>query len=176
MGMKALCGFDFDINPLAHCVSDWTFGGLLAIMCAFTLRGFYCTADPSCRLWVIGRLGAVQGPLVYPAFFHYDYLGAAIPRTAKSSLALHEPFWERPGEPQRGNVTPTPVWVTPPRILLVDDDQVARKLLRKFLQLFGCTIDVAVDGIGAVNKMNLEKYDLALMVRTQRSCLLYLEG
>jgi len=29
--------------------------------------------------------------------------------------------------------------------------------------VFGCTIDVAVDGVGAVNKMNLEKYDLVLM-------------
>jgi osomolarity two-component system response regulator SKN7 len=48
---------------------------------------------------------------------------------------------------------------------LVDDDAVSRKLSSKFLQIFGCTIDVAVDGVGAVNKMNLEKYDLVLMVR-----------
>jgi osomolarity two-component system response regulator SKN7 len=34
----------------------------------------------------------------------------------------------------------------------------------KFLQVFGCTIDVAVDGVGAVERMNLEKYDLVLMV------------
>jgi osomolarity two-component system response regulator SKN7 len=33
----------------------------------------------------------------------------------------------------------------------------------KFLQVFGCTIDVAVDGVGAVERMNLEKYDLVLM-------------
>jgi osomolarity two-component system response regulator SKN7 len=32
----------------------------------------------------------------------------------------------------------------------------------KFLQVFGCTIDVAVDGVGAVERMNLEKYDLVL--------------
>jgi len=46
---------------------------------------------------------------------------------------------------------------------LVEDDAVSRKLSSKFLQIFGCTIDVAVDGVGAVNKMNLEKYDLVLM-------------
>ncbi|KAH9173565.1 HSF-type DNA-binding-domain-containing protein [Lactarius sanguifluus] len=40
---------------------------------------------------------------------------------------------------------------------------VSRKLSSKFLQVFGCAIDVAVDGVGAVNKMNLEKYDLVLM-------------
>ncbi|KAG8963467.1 kinase-regulated stress-responsive transcription factor skn7 [Tulasnella sp. 408] len=54
-------------------------------------------------------------------------------------------------------------WAVPPRVLLVDDDQVSRKIFSKFLQVSGCTIDVAVDGIGAVNKMNLEKYDLVLM-------------
>ena len=57
-----------------------------------------------------------------------------------------------------------PGWAVPPRVLLVDDDAVSRKLSSKFLQVFGCTIDVAVDGDVAVNKMNLEKYDLVLMV------------
>ena len=57
-----------------------------------------------------------------------------------------------------------PGWAVPPRVLLVDDDAVSRKLSSKFLQIFGCAIDVAVDGVGAVNKMNLEKYDLVLMV------------
>ena len=58
-----------------------------------------------------------------------------------------------------------PGWAVPPRVLLVDDDAVSRRLSSKFLKVFGCTTDVAVDGIGAVNKMNLEKYDLVLMVR-----------
>lgn len=61
--------------------------------------------------------------------------------------------------------TYVPGWAVPPRVLLVDDDAVSRRLSSKFLQVFGCTIDVAVDGVGAVNKMNLEKYDLVLMVR-----------
>jgi osomolarity two-component system response regulator SKN7 len=50
-------------------------------------------------------------------------------------------------------------------VLLVDDDEVNRRMSSKFLQVFGCTIDVAVDGVGAVERMNLEKYDLVLMVR-----------
>lgn len=58
-----------------------------------------------------------------------------------------------------------PGWAVSPRVLLVDDDAVSRKLGSKFLQVFGCKIDVAVDGVSAVNKMNLEKYDLVLMVR-----------
>ena len=59
--------------------------------------------------------------------------------------------------------TYVPGWAVPPRILLVDDDAVCRQLSSKFLQVSGCAIDVAVDGVNAVNKMNLEKYDLVLM-------------
>ncbi|QRV87388.1 HSF-type DNA-binding domain protein [Ceratobasidium sp. AG-Ba] len=59
--------------------------------------------------------------------------------------------------------TYVPGWAVPPRVLLVDDDAVNLRLSKKFLQVFGCTIDVAVDGVGAVDKMNLEKYDLVLM-------------
>jgi len=57
-----------------------------------------------------------------------------------------------------------PGWAVPPKVLLVDDDAVSRRLSSKFLKVFGCTTDVAVDGVAAVNKMNLEKYDLVLMV------------
>lgn len=74
----------------------------------------------------------------------------------------------RPPSAQKLRVRRTafvPGWSVPPRVLLVEDDAVSRKLSSKFLQVFGCTIDVAVDGMAAVNKMNLEKYDLVLMVR-----------
>ena len=72
------------------------------------------------------------------------------------------------GGPKRLRVhrsTYVPGWAVPPRILLVEDDLVSRRLSSKFLQVSGCTIDVAVDGLGAVSKMELEKYDLVLMVR-----------
>jgi hypothetical protein len=59
-----------------------------------------------------------------------------------------------------------PSWAVPPRVLIVDDDIISRKLGGKFLQVSGCQFDMAVDGESAVNKMmNLEKYDLVLMVR-----------
>ncbi|ODQ51440.1 response regulator [Saitoella complicata NRRL Y-17804] len=56
-----------------------------------------------------------------------------------------------------------PGWAVPPKVLLVEDDAVCRRLSSKFLQVFGCEIDMAVDGVSAVNKMNLAKYDLVLM-------------
>lgn len=65
-----------------------------------------------------------------------------------------------------------PGWAVPPRVLLVDDDAVSRRLSSKFLQVFGCAIDVAVDGVAAVTKMNLEKYDLVLMVRPDTLALI----
>jgi len=47
-----------------------------------------------------------------------------------------------------------PGWAVPPRVLLVEDDAVCRKLSSKFLEVFGCSIDVAVDGVSAVNKVS----------------------
>lgn len=55
-------------------------------------------------------------------------------------------------------------WTVPPRILLVDDDSVYRDLSGKLLSVIGCTIDLAKDGVEALKKMGLEKYDLILMV------------
>jgi osomolarity two-component system response regulator SKN7 len=48
-----------------------------------------------------------------------------------------------------------PGWAVPPRVLLVDDE-VNWRMSSKFLQVFGCTIDVAVDGVRAVERMNGE--------------------
>ena len=58
-----------------------------------------------------------------------------------------------------------PAWSIRPKVLLVEDDAVCRKLSSKFLELFGCTLDMAEDGVSAVSKMNTEKYDLVFMVR-----------
>ncbi|KAI9482548.1 hypothetical protein BDB00DRAFT_984418 [Zychaea mexicana] len=54
-------------------------------------------------------------------------------------------------------------WTVPPRVLLVDDDSVYRDLSGKLLQVIGCTIDLAKDGMEAIRMMGMEKYDLILM-------------
>ncbi|PGH15133.1 hypothetical protein AJ79_02659 [Helicocarpus griseus UAMH5409] len=57
-----------------------------------------------------------------------------------------------------------PGWVQPPRILLVEDDQTCRQVGGKFLLSFCCTVDYALDGLEAVNKIQEgSKYDLILM-------------
>ena len=53
-----------------------------------------------------------------------------------------------------------------PGVPLVEGDAVSRKPSSKSLQIFGCAANIAVDGVDAVNKMGLKKYELVLMVRT----------
>ncbi|EPY52993.1 transcription factor Prr1 [Schizosaccharomyces cryophilus OY26] len=55
------------------------------------------------------------------------------------------------------------IWRRQPRILLVEDDEVSRRMTIDFLTLFDCQVEVAVDGISAVNKANSGGYDLILM-------------
>ncbi|KAJ3279321.1 kinase-regulated stress-responsive transcription factor skn7, partial [Borealophlyctis nickersoniae] len=60
--------------------------------------------------------------------------------------------------------TLVPSWAVPPRVLLVDDDDINRKMSTRLLQVFGCSIDVAVDGVDAVERMGVgNKYDIVLM-------------
>lgn len=62
--------------------------------------------------------------------------------------------------------TYVPGWAVPPRVLLVEDDAVSRRLSSKFLQVLGVTTDFAVDGESAVKQMHGGHYDLVLMVRS----------
>ncbi|KAI0934912.1 hypothetical protein AcV5_006602 [Taiwanofungus camphoratus] len=50
-----------------------------------------------------------------------------------------------------------------PHVLLVDDDQMNRHLVSKYLKSFGCTVDVGADGADTVNKMNPENCDLVFV-------------
>ncbi|KAI8888120.1 hypothetical protein K501DRAFT_210950 [Backusella circina FSU 941] len=65
--------------------------------------------------------------------------------------------------PSRKRKRNQPGWSVPPRVLLVDDDSIFRRLSTRLLQIAGCTIDVAVDGMEAVRKLGTGKYDLVLM-------------
>lgn len=86
-------------------------------------------------------------------------------------------------QPPTSEPTPTPTtltidkgkkkmpasWTTPPRVLLVDDDSVYRDVSGKMLNMIGCSIDLAKDGLEALQKMSIEKYDLILMVQQQQT-------
>ncbi|CAO3663557.1 unnamed protein product [Rhizopus microsporus] len=54
-------------------------------------------------------------------------------------------------------------WTTPPRVLLVDDDSVYRDVCGRMLAMMKCSVDSAKDGIQALEKLNVNKYDLILM-------------
>lgn len=55
-------------------------------------------------------------------------------------------------------------WSTPPRVLLVDDDSLYRDVSGRMLNMMGCSINLAKDGLEALQKLSVEKYDLILMV------------
>ncbi|KAI9820861.1 MAG: kinase-regulated stress-responsive transcription factor skn7 [Thelocarpon impressellum] len=68
------------------------------------------------------------------------------------------------GEGRKKSTAIDPGWIRAPQILLVEDDPTCRRIGGKFLYSFKCSIDSALDGLEAVNKMNAgSKYDLVLM-------------
>lgn len=68
------------------------------------------------------------------------------------------------GDTRKKSTTIDPGWIRQPQILLVEDDPTCRRIGGKFLYAFNCSIDSALDGLEAVNKMNAgSKYDLVLM-------------
>ncbi|KAG0350402.1 kinase-regulated stress-responsive transcription factor skn7 [Podila minutissima] len=79
----------------------------------------------------------------------------------RSSSDLSQAF--PPTSSEDNNEGSNPIWSMPPRVLLVEDDDICRRLSTRFLQLLGCPFDVAEDGVAAVGKMSQQKYDIVLM-------------
>ncbi|ODV85435.1 hypothetical protein CANARDRAFT_178831, partial [[Candida] arabinofermentans NRRL YB-2248] len=48
-------------------------------------------------------------------------------------------------------------------VLLVEDDDVCIQLCRKFLQKYGCTVEVVTDGLAAISVLEKVTFDLVLM-------------
>lgn len=78
----------------------------------------------------------------------------------------NDPVTSVPNDSTQPTTPPSPnvEWTVPPHVLLVDDDRVCRDISGKLLQLVGCTIDLAKDGVEALHKLTVKKYDLVLMV------------
>jgi osomolarity two-component system response regulator SKN7 len=71
-----------------------------------------------------------------------------------------------PGDVVSQKPEPISPWSTTPRVFIVEDDQISRDLCAKYMQECGCSVELASDGASAVNKMNVEKFDLVLMGTT----------
>jgi osomolarity two-component system response regulator SKN7 len=94
---------------------------------------------------------------------------AAIRRSVSQKMSSERPSNElsqsfQPASSEDNNERSNPIWSMPPRVLLVEDDDICRRLSTRFLQLLGCPFDVAEDGVAAVGKMSQQKYDIVLMV------------
>jgi len=87
-------------------------------------------------------------------------------RTSSAEASFEQSLNAMSGDVASQKPEPTSPWSTTPRILLVEDDQASRNLCTKYVQDYGCSVDLAFDGASAVNKMNIEKFDLVLMART----------
>lgn len=90
---------------------------------------------------------------------HIHNIPYSMPPKAPEGIAVPPPDAGR-----KKSTTVDPGWVRQPQILLVEDDQTCRRIGGKFLFAFHCSIDSALDGLEAVNKLNAgAKYDLILM-------------
>ncbi|KAK3674540.1 kinase-regulated stress-responsive transcription factor skn7 [Recurvomyces mirabilis] len=88
---------------------------------------------------------------------HINNIPYAMPPKAPEPSAA-----EPPGRKKSTQIDPG--WIRQPQILLVEDDPTCRRIGGKFLYAFHCSIDSALDGLEAVNRMNAgAKYDLVLM-------------
>jgi PAS domain S-box-containing protein len=58
---------------------------------------------------------------------------------------------------------PQPLSLKGKRILVVDDVDLNRELMLAMLSKYGCTIDLAVDGVGALDALKAQAFDLVLM-------------
>ncbi|KAG2222412.1 hypothetical protein INT45_009424, partial [Circinella minor] len=90
-----------------------------------------------------------------------DYNDPAITRVVAATTGFMKTI--TPAKRPRATSLLIPGWSVPPRVLLVDDDSIFRRISTRLLQLAGCTIDVAVDGIEACSKIVSHDYDIVLM-------------
>ena len=97
---------------------------------------------------------------------HQDFSGSGTPASIlhPSNRSLPTPESPMPSSTSAGNKGQSGLgWRVPPKILLVEDDVICRKLSSRILELFGCSIDVSPDGSDAVEKVTANRYDLVLM-------------
>lgn len=91
------------------------------------------------------------------------YNGAfPIPQPNGGSSGINTPA-QRPMPGRKRSTPNAPDWRVSPRVLLVEDDPTCRRIGSKFLANAQCSVDIADDGLIAVNKMHRNKYDLVLM-------------
>lgn len=116
------------------------------------------TSDGGLAFLALGRLGSNNNttPAAVKIENHNDNSNSIM---KVSNQTDHVPA----SETDKGKKKMVASWTTPPRVLLVDDDSVYRDVSGRMLNMIGCSIDLAKDGLEALQKMSAEKYDLILM-------------
>jgi CheY-like chemotaxis protein len=101
-------------------------------------------------------------PVLEAMPFH-RLLGRALPLFPMNPF--FDPVWITSPKTRVLNNLSTPSWLTSPKILVVDDDPVTLRLCCKMLHMLKCFTSISEDGESAMRQMNVQKYDLVLMVR-----------
>ncbi|TAQ89847.1 hypothetical protein B7494_g1806 [Chlorociboria aeruginascens] len=94
-----------------------------------------------------------------------DMVPQSVPQTVPQSVPQTEAVGTV-GNRKKNSTTVEAVWgPNKPRILLVEDDKVCARIGSKFLQLFECGVEIACDGLEAVEKIThgTTHFDLILM-------------
>lgn len=112
---------------------------------------------------VMTSIGPSPGQASYGPIMNevYNNGGWGQPQNGGAPMGTRNRQMSMPG---RKRSTPNaPDWRVSPRVLLVEDDPTCRRIGSKFLANAQCSVDIADDGLIAVNKMHRNKYDLVLM-------------
>lgn len=56
-----------------------------------------------------------------------------------------------------------PLWLRPPRVLLVEDHEINQEVLQQLFEVAGCVVSVATDGQQAIELSSRERWDLIFM-------------
>lgn len=96
---------------------------------------------PVRKSYLLNMLQSLYGESTVPAKWNWEKLPPSPTVFAKLLNAKREPL----------------------RVLLVEDNSINREVARLILQRLGCNVAFAVDGYGAVTRIQAEQYDVVLM-------------
>lgn len=94
----------------------------------------------------LGALGVVRKPML-----HAEHLVEALNKLRRSAPAVEEAQ------------APLPLKLAPRRVLLVEDDEVNRRIAECMIEQLGCEVDVAENGDEAIHLTAQKSYDLIFM-------------
>jgi len=127
---------------IAPDTSTATNGDELANLNGSTEKGGESNGEAGLRVYTVGHLAPRDPANEDDANGDLDGIIQTNQGTSTSIIAPNGSQPEKSLRVRRAAFVPG--WAVPPKVLLVEDDDICRRLSTKFLQVFGCDIDLAV--------------------------------